>query len=83
VRAPRHAWGARLRGLLRSVAERIALAAAGVASTTLVLAWAGIRWRTSVVIGVAVGLLVLVAAAVAASVPAPRDVSHRGRPPRP
>jgi hypothetical protein len=81
VLAPQQSWGARLRARLRSVTERVALAVAGVASTTLVLAWAGIRWRTSVIAGIAVGVLVLVAAVVAASVPAPRDVPDRERPP--
>jgi hypothetical protein len=51
-----------------------------VASTTLVLAWAGIRWRTSIIAGIAVGVLVLVAAVVEASVPSPRDVPDRERP---
>jgi hypothetical protein len=80
VLAPQHSWGARLRARLRSVAERVALAVAGVASTTLVLAWAGIRWRTSIIAGIAVGGLVLVAAVVEASVPSPRDVPDRERP---
>lgn len=63
----------RLRALLPTVVERIALAAGAAASTTLVLAWAGIRWRTAVVAGAAAGLLVLVAAGVAATVPAPHE----------
>ncbi|MGV8976658.1 MAG: hypothetical protein ACOH17_01305 [Cellulomonas sp.] len=55
--------------------ERVALAAGAAASTTLVLVWAGIRWRTAVMAGAAAGLLVLVAAAVAATVPSGRPGS--------
>ena len=73
VPAAQEAPGARVHLLLRAVAERTALAAAGLASTTLVLAWAGVRWRTAVVVGTVVGLLVLAAASIAATVPSPPD----------
>lgn len=65
-----------MRAWLPTVVERVALAAGVAASTTLVLAWAGIRWRTAVVAGAAAGLLVLVAAGVAATVPAPHEHEH-------
>ena len=80
VPAPREAPRPRVRRMLLAVAERAALAAAGMASMTLVLAWAGIRWRTAVVVGTVVGLLVLVAASIAATVPSPHEqppVDHR------
>jgi hypothetical protein len=76
VHGPRDGRLAGLRAGLRTVVERVALAAGAVASTTLVLAWAGIRWRTAVVAGAVVGLLVLVAAGVAATVPAPPEHAH-------
>ncbi|PVU81947.1 hypothetical protein DDP54_01735 [Cellulomonas sp. WB94] len=68
---------ARLRARLPTVIERVALAAGAAASTTLVLAWAGVRWRTAVVAGAVAGLLVLVAAGVAATVPAPHESPAR------
>ena len=76
VPAPRVGRLARLRAWLPTVVERLALAAGATASTTLVLAWAGIWWRTAVVAGAAAGLLVLVAAGVAATVPAPPEHAH-------
>jgi len=76
VPAPRAGRLARLRAWLPTVVERLALAAGAAASMTLGLAWAGIRWRTAVIAGAAAGLLVLVAARVAATVPAPPGNAH-------
>jgi hypothetical protein len=76
VPAPRAGRIARLRAWLPTAVERVALAAGSAASTTLVLAWAGVRWRTAVVAGAAAALLVLVAAVVAATVSAPPDHAH-------
>ena len=73
VPAPREDPGGRARAVLGAVVERTMLAAAGLASTTLVLAWAGVRWRTAVVVGIVIGLLVLAAASIAATVPPPHE----------
>ena len=69
--APQPARLARLRAWLHTVVERVALAAGAAASLTLVLGWAGMRWRTAVLAGAVAGLLVIVAAGVAATVAAP------------
>ncbi|MBB2923096.1 hypothetical protein [Cellulomonas cellasea] len=59
----------RLRAGLRVLGERIVLGAVAGGATTLVLAWAGLPWRTALVAGGIGAVAVLVAAWVASTVP--------------
>jgi len=68
---------ARLPAWLATAVERVALAAGAAVPATLVLAWAGVRWRPAVIAGAVAGLLVLVAASVATTVPTPHQSTAR------
>lgn len=60
---------ARLVELLRVLGERLVLGAVAGGTTSLVLAWAGMSWRTALLAGAVGAIAVAVAAWVAATVP--------------
>jgi len=60
----------------RTWVERGILAALAASTIVGVLRWAGAGWRTSILVGGAVALVVLVAALVAATVPPPHEHLH-------
>jgi hypothetical protein len=62
---------ARFTAALRTLAERVVLGGAVGGTTALVLVWAGTTWRTSLLIGAAGCLVVVLGAWVAATVPTP------------
>lgn len=59
----------RLRAALRSLGERVALGVAAGGGTALVLAWAGLAWRTALLAGGVGAVVVALAAWVASTVP--------------
>jgi hypothetical protein len=59
----------RLRAGLRALGERVVLGAGTGGATTLVLAWAGLPWRTALGAGGVAAVVVVVAAWVASTVP--------------
>ena len=64
-------WVRRLRGWLRTAAERLALAAVAGAATGGVLLWAGTPTHTAWLVAGGVAAVVLLATWAAASVPGP------------
>lgn len=61
----------RFRAVVRTTAERLALGFASGVATSLVLLWGGMAWSSARLAGFAAGALVVVAAWVASTVPAP------------
>ncbi|KGM01338.1 hypothetical protein Q760_02090 [Cellulomonas cellasea DSM 20118] len=66
----------RLRAGLRVLGERVVLGAVAGGATALVLAWAGLPWRTALVAGGVGAVAVLLAAWVASTVPPVPGTPH-------
>lgn len=87
--APRPGRVERLRAALRTLGERVVLGAVAGGATALVLAWAGLPWRTALVAGGVGAVVVVLAAWVSSTVPpvpgtsGPADGTHRGAPGEP
>lgn len=80
---PEEADAGRTSRLLSRYVPRLVLAATGALTTTLAVAWAGNAWSSAAVAGAAVGVVVLGAAWLASTVPAPpsESASEAGRDP--
>lgn len=70
-------------GLISRYLPRLVLAATGAVTTTLAVAWAGNAWSSAAIAGGAVGAVVLGAAWLASTVPAPPDTSGSSAPSAP
>ena len=69
--------GPRLQHALRTLAERLALAAVAGVATALVLLWGGLAWPTARLAGAAAAVVVMVASWASSTVPEPGPPSSR------
>ncbi|MFS0699105.1 hypothetical protein AB6N24_03935 [Cellulomonas sp. 179-A 4D5 NHS] len=67
--AARPGRGPRVRAALRALGERVVLGTVAGGAMTLVLAWAGLPWRTALVAGGVAAVVVVLAGWVASTVP--------------